>query len=72
MPKPGICSSTGLPDRGCLGYDEVVADLQEIRDWIEQAERIVVLTGAGISTDSAIPCMGGLAPETRALQGTDG
>ena len=32
-----------------------MADLPEIRNWIEQAERIVVLTGAGISTDSGIP-----------------
>ncbi len=27
----------------------------EVRPWIEQAERLVVLTGAGISTDSGIP-----------------
>ena len=26
-----------------------------VRDWIESAARIVVLTGAGISTDSGIP-----------------
>src|SRR5262247_4306795 len=26
-----------------------------VRDWIRAAERIVVLTGAGISTDSGIP-----------------
>jgi len=32
-----------------------VTELQEIRDWIKAAERIVVLTGAGISTDSGIP-----------------
>lgn len=32
-----------------------MTELQEIRDWIEAAERIVVLTGAGISTDSGIP-----------------
>ncbi len=29
--------------------------IQAAREWIEQAERIVVLTGAGISTDSGIP-----------------
>jgi NAD-dependent deacetylase len=27
----------------------------EVRSWIQQADRIVVLTGAGISTDSGIP-----------------
>ncbi len=32
-----------------------MTELQEIRDWIKAAERIVVLTGAGISTDSGIP-----------------
>src|SRR5690349_19724628 len=30
-------------------------DLQSVRDWIDSAERVVVLTGAGISTDSGIP-----------------
>lgn len=30
-------------------------DFDAIRKWIEEAERIVVLTGAGISTDSGIP-----------------
>jgi NAD-dependent deacetylase len=30
-------------------------DLQAARGWITSAERIVVLTGAGISTDSGIP-----------------
>ena len=29
--------------------------LQAAREWIEQSERVVVLTGAGISTDSGIP-----------------
>jgi NAD-dependent deacetylase len=29
--------------------------IDEVRGWIDQAERIVVLTGAGISTDSGIP-----------------
>ena len=33
------------------GYPE----LDTLRDWIEAAQRIVVLTGAGISTDSGIP-----------------
>ena len=30
-------------------------DLQQVRHWFDEAERIVVLTGAGISTDSGIP-----------------
>jgi NAD-dependent deacetylase len=29
--------------------------IHAVRDWIRRAERIVVLTGAGISTDSGIP-----------------
>ncbi len=29
--------------------------LTEVRSWIDQAARVVVLTGAGISTDSGIP-----------------
>jgi NAD-dependent deacetylase len=30
-------------------------DFGSVRDWVESARRIVVLTGAGISTDSGIP-----------------
>jgi NAD-dependent deacetylase len=30
-------------------------DLDQVRQWVDEAERIVVLTGAGISTDSGIP-----------------
>ncbi|HEX5093261.1 MAG TPA: Sir2 family NAD-dependent protein deacetylase [Burkholderiales bacterium] len=29
--------------------------MQDVRAWIEKAKRVVVLTGAGISTDSGIP-----------------
>ena len=29
--------------------------LAEVRRWVDAAERVVVLTGAGISTDSGIP-----------------
>lgn len=29
--------------------------MRHVRGWIEQAQRVVVLTGAGISTDSGIP-----------------
>ena len=30
-------------------------DFDAVRKWVDAAERIVVLTGAGISTDSGIP-----------------
>jgi NAD-dependent deacetylase len=30
-------------------------DLETVRQWVDKARRIVVLTGAGISTDSGIP-----------------
>ena len=29
--------------------------IQKVRDWVNMAQRIVVMTGAGISTDSGIP-----------------
>jgi NAD-dependent deacetylase len=32
-----------------------MSDLETVKGWIDGAERIVVLTGAGISTDSGIP-----------------
>jgi NAD-dependent deacetylase len=31
------------------------ADAEQVRGWVDAAERVVVLTGAGISTDSGIP-----------------
>ena len=31
------------------------ATLQTVRGWVDAAERVVVLTGAGISTESGIP-----------------
>ena len=31
------------------------ADIERARDWIDAAQRVVVLSGAGISTDSGIP-----------------
>ena len=31
------------------------ADMEKVRDWVDRAARIVVLTGAGISTESGIP-----------------
>jgi NAD-dependent deacetylase len=33
----------------------MAADLATVRRWVDDAKRIVVLTGAGISTDSGIP-----------------
>ena len=35
--------------------DTVSADIDLVRSWIDEADRIAVLTGAGISTDSGIP-----------------
>jgi NAD-dependent deacetylase len=36
-----------------MTHDDVL--IETVREWIEGAERIVALTGAGISTDSGIP-----------------
>ena len=33
----------------------VSVQMDEVRDWVERAKRVVVLTGAGISTESGIP-----------------
>ncbi|MGE0874603.1 MAG: NAD-dependent deacetylase [Burkholderiales bacterium] len=33
----------------------MTADITRVRGWIDAADRVVVLTGAGISTDSGIP-----------------
>jgi NAD-dependent deacetylase len=39
-----------------VSFDDFHAERQaDVRRWIDEAERIVVLTGAGISTDSGIP-----------------
>jgi NAD-dependent deacetylase len=35
--------------------DEVRGSFREVRGWLEAARRVVVLTGAGISTESGIP-----------------
>ena len=37
------------------GPEDLEAALETVRGWIDDAQRIVVLTGAGISTDSGIP-----------------
>ena len=34
---------------------DLASDVDTVRGWIAEAERITVLTGAGISTDSGIP-----------------
>jgi NAD-dependent deacetylase len=34
---------------------ELNDDVETVRHWIEESDRIVVLTGAGVSTDSGIP-----------------
>ena len=33
----------------------ISADIEEVQGWVDQAARVVVLTGAGISTESGIP-----------------
>ena len=30
-------------------------DMEKVRGWVDEAARVVVLTGAGISTESGIP-----------------
>ena len=44
-------------DRGETDHDEALlaGDIARVAGWIAEAERVVVLTGAGISTDSGIP-----------------
>lgn len=54
--KPAAVSCADFRRRSVLSC-AVMAEvrLEVIRGWIQAAERIVVLTGAGISTDSGIP-----------------
>lgn len=40
-----------LPD----SFDPTAERVGEVASWVAKAERVVVLTGAGISTDSGIP-----------------
>ncbi len=42
-----------MSDDVSAGVDE--SDIRTVAEWIDEAERITVLTGAGISTDSGIP-----------------
>ena len=37
------------------GEHDLETLIQRVRGWIDQAHRVVALTGAGISTDSGIP-----------------
>jgi len=46
--------ATAVPGQNGAMSD-LEAAIETVRDWIESAERVVVLTGAGISTDSGIP-----------------
>jgi NAD-dependent deacetylase len=53
-----LCFTASLEGRlARMIYGEGQADhaVADVRPWIDEAERIVVLTGAGISTDSGIP-----------------
>jgi NAD-dependent deacetylase len=36
-------------------YNTTDIDIEEVRGWVDRAARVVVLTGAGISTESGIP-----------------
>ena len=38
-----------------MGSDPISDSISKVRSWVEGAQRIVALTGAGISTDSGIP-----------------
>jgi NAD-dependent deacetylase len=40
---------------GTLRAVPTAAEVEEVREWVAAADRIVALTGAGISTDSGIP-----------------
>ena len=40
---------------GAVGADALADGIHVVRGWIGESERVVVLTGAGISTDSGIP-----------------
>jgi Sir2 family len=51
------CSSCLRGENFEGGFGEVgnAVDLNEVRGWVDDAARVVVLTGAGISTESGIP-----------------
>src|SRR3954452_13546449 len=47
----------GGSDFRCISCSErtMTADAQKVKTWVDEADRVTVLTGAGISTDSGIP-----------------
>src|SRR5262249_42765910 len=53
----GASTATRAPAPCCEAEMATVDErvIAAVRDWVRNAERIVVLTGAGISTDSGIP-----------------
>jgi NAD-dependent deacetylase len=54
-------SLSGVTDESTRAQDDEAREpalddlVERVRGWIDEAERVVVLTGAGISTDSGIP-----------------
>ena len=45
-----------MSSTGSLDQDDVDTEaIETVRDWVRDAQRITILTGAGISTDSGIP-----------------
>lgn len=53
MPECERPFPASFPDRTAMSTDSQL--LARVRAWVDEARRIVVLTGAGISTDSGIP-----------------
>lgn len=49
LPRPGTVEASGRED------PVATERLDEVADWVAAADRVVALTGAGISTDSGIP-----------------
>src|SRR4051812_36093068 len=47
----------GGSDFRCISCSErrMTPDVQKVKTWVDEADRVTVLTGAGISTDSGIP-----------------
>ena len=43
------------PDQPDDAADDLEREVAQVRAWVDESDRIVVLTGAGISTDSGIP-----------------
>ena len=38
-----------------MSMNTTIGMIEEVAGWIDEAQRVAVLTGAGISTDSGIP-----------------